>query len=116
MSAGYVTIVVLVIVLASVSPAGTTDGVTVTAYGLGLVLAPILFLSFTPPGWLREIWRSSQERERTGATADLLAYSPDVEALAARALTWAVGMVGGEGGVIAGTRGSAEQSAGRRMQ
>jgi len=70
-----------------------------------LALAPVLFVAFAPPAWLRHVWRQREEEAYGAAMADLLVSSPGGEPLAARAVEWAVRLVGGAGGILVGTEG-----------
>ena len=72
-----------------------------------LVLVPVMFVSFAPPRWLRRLWRQPEEEAYGAAMRDLLLFSPTRAALAARAVEWAVRLVGGEGGVMVGPDGRA---------
>ena len=86
----------------------SASGTPVAQLGLGLftlLLVPVLFVSFAPPGWLRHVWRQTEEEAYGAAMRDLLLFSPDREALAMRAVEWAVRLVGGAGGVLVGTDG-----------
>jgi signal transduction histidine kinase len=65
-----------------------------------LAVVPILYVSFAPPGWLRQFWRQRDEAEFRSALHDLLLYSPDRQTLAHRALGWARRLVGGEAAFV----------------
>ncbi len=71
-----------------------------------LVVAPLLYVGFAPPRWLRRLWRHREEDAFHEATSELLLHSPNREALARRALEWSVRLVGGEGGVVLDERGA----------
>ena len=63
-----------------------------------LVIVPLLYVSFSPPSWLRRQWRSSEEEGlRTFMQDQLLGDDP--VALADRALEWAMRLVGGAAAV-----------------
>ena len=71
-----------------------------------LAIVPLLYISFSPPGWLRWLWRQPEEDAFRGALHDLLQYSPDRATLAQRALGWATRLVGGAGSLIVDSDGS----------
>jgi signal transduction histidine kinase len=71
-----------------------------------LAIVPLLYVSFSPPGWLRWLWRQPEEDAFRNALHDLLQYSPDRATLAQRALGWATRLVGGAGALIVDSDGS----------
>lgn len=71
-----------------------------------LAIVPLLYVSFSPPWWLRRIWREPEEVAFRNALHDLLLYSPDRPTMAQRALGWATRLVGGASAVIIDTDGS----------
>ena len=72
---------------------------------LALATVPLLHSSFSPPGWLRREWRAREEEALRRAMENLLLYSPDRQALADRALAWAMRLMGAESGLILGADG-----------
>jgi signal transduction histidine kinase len=79
---------------------------------LSLAIIPILYVSFSPPRWLRRLWRQPEEEAYSAAMRDLLLFWPDRETLAAKAIDWAVRLVGGNGGTLVGTDGEVLATAG----
>lgn len=79
---------------------------------LFLVAAPVLYLSFRPPGWLRRSWRAREEEGYRNATRDLLLLSPDRASLAEKSLQWATRLVGADGAAIIEPGGSVLASEG----
>lgn len=71
-----------------------------------LAIVPLLYASFSPPSWLRRIWREPEEDAFRNALHDLLLYSPDRATLAQRAIGWATRLVGGASAVIIDADGS----------
>ena len=71
-----------------------------------LSIVPLLYVSFSPPSWLRWAWRQPEEDAFRNALHDLLLYSPDRATLAHRALGWATRLVGGAGALIVDSDGS----------
>jgi len=98
---GYTVIVVVLVlsVVASYLPDNPVLGLVVSA--LTIVVAPLLYVGFAPPQWLRRTWRNREESRFRAAISDLLLYSPDRVTLAQRALEWATRLVGADGGVLA---------------
>ncbi|HKC19225.1 MAG TPA: histidine kinase dimerization/phospho-acceptor domain-containing protein, partial [Candidatus Dormibacteraeota bacterium] len=69
-----------------------------------LAIIPLLYASFAPPAWLRRQWRSEEE-EGIRAFMEELLVSDDRDALAGRALEWAMRLVGGGSAVLFDARG-----------
>jgi signal transduction histidine kinase/DNA-binding response OmpR family regulator len=63
-----------------------------------LLIVPLLYVSFSPPAWLRRQWRSSEEEGLRAFMQDQL-LGEDPVALADRALEWAMRLVGGAAAV-----------------
>src|SRR4029077_18256526 len=63
-----------------------------------LLIVPLLYVSFSPPSWLRRQWRSSEEEGLRAFMQDQLLGEDEV-ALADRALEWAMRLVGGAAAV-----------------
>src|SRR5437660_2833379 len=64
-----------------------------------LAIIPLLYASFSPPSWLRRQWRAEEE-EGLRAFMEEFLVSEDRDALARRALEWAMRLVGGASGVL----------------
>ncbi|HUE67139.1 MAG TPA: histidine kinase dimerization/phospho-acceptor domain-containing protein, partial [Candidatus Acidoferrum sp.] len=73
--------------------------VTVVIEFVILAIIPVLYASFAPPAWLRRQWRTGEE-EGVRAFMEQLLVSDDRDALAARALEWAMRLVGGGSAVL----------------
>jgi signal transduction histidine kinase/DNA-binding response OmpR family regulator len=63
-----------------------------------LLIVPLLYVSFSPPAWLRRQWRSSEEEGLRAFMQDQLLGEGPVR-LADRALEWAMRLVGGAAAV-----------------
>jgi signal transduction histidine kinase len=59
-----------------------------------IATAPLLYMSFSPPAWLRREWRGSEEEGLRKFMEELL-LTEHRDALADRALEWSMGLVGG---------------------
>jgi signal transduction histidine kinase/DNA-binding response OmpR family regulator len=64
-----------------------------------LLIVPLLYVSFSPPSWLRRQWRSSEEEGLRTFMQDMLLLSDDPVTLADRSLEWAMRLVGGAAAV-----------------
>jgi signal transduction histidine kinase/CheY-like chemotaxis protein len=64
-----------------------------------LLIVPLLYVSFSPPAWLRRQWRSSEEEGLLAFMQDMLLLSENPTVLADRALEWAMRLVGGAAAV-----------------
>jgi signal transduction histidine kinase/CheY-like chemotaxis protein len=76
-----------------------------------LAVVPLLYVSFSPPSWLRREWRASEE-EGLRAFMEELLLSEDQDALANRALEWAMRLVGGAAAASFDTTGTLRSSRG----
>jgi signal transduction histidine kinase/CheY-like chemotaxis protein len=74
-----------------------------------LVIVPLLYVSFSPPAWLRREWRASEEEGLRVFMEDLL-LSEDRDALTKRALEWAMRLVGGAAAIFFDPSGKARYS------
>jgi PAS domain S-box-containing protein len=98
---GYAVIVVILILSVAASYVAANPVLTLVVSSLTVVAAPVLYIGFAPPQWLRRSWREREEASFRKAVNDLLLYSPDRVTLGQRALEWATRLVGAEGGVLA---------------
>jgi signal transduction histidine kinase/CheY-like chemotaxis protein len=76
-----------------------------------LVIVPLLYVSFSPPAWLRREWRASEEEGLRVFMEDLL-LSEDRDALTNRALEWAMRLVGGDAAIFFDPSGKPRYSGG----
>ena len=100
LNAAFAGIVLAIVGQAVAAAAGGSTRVQVAIESLVLLCMPLLGAAFSPPGWLRRIWREREEIEYRHAINDLLLYSPDVATLARRALEWASRLLGGGDALI----------------
>lgn len=94
LSLGYAGLVAVIVIATAASPLiqSTTAGVITDM--VVLLIVPLLYASFAPPQWLRQLWSRPEIEELRNALHELLLYSPDRPTLAARALDSATRMVG----------------------
>ena len=108
LAAGFgIIVVVLILAVGAISANPGQDSARYQASPTALILQvitllaiPALYVSFAPPRWLRRTWRAGEEEAFNEALHDLLLDSPNTGVLADRALSWAVRLVGAEGGVM----------------
>jgi diguanylate cyclase (GGDEF)-like protein/PAS domain S-box-containing protein len=106
LSAGYLGLVVLLLVALGAGSAGSVTGTPLSRWLaapielLFLAMVPVLYAGFAPPGWLRRAWRAHEEDAYRDAVRELLVFSTDEASLSARALEWAVRLIGAEAGVL----------------
>lgn len=97
---GYAAIVIILIIAGFGGSAVTS----VTAMWLFEVVAiislPLLLVGFSPPRWVRRLWRESEVDQLRDAIHDLVLFSPDRPTLARRSVGWAMRLVGAECGAI----------------
>ena len=92
---------IFILLFAIVSLAFTsTPLIQVLIQFLVLFIIPLLYISFSPPAWLRRQWRSSEEEGLRSFMQDLLLLHEDPAILADKALQWAARLVGGDSAVL----------------
>jgi signal transduction histidine kinase/CheY-like chemotaxis protein len=99
LSLGFAGIVAVLLFAISAGALATNAAVQVAINLVVLVIVPLLYVSFAPPGWLRREWRASEEEGLRTFMEDLLLLNEDRDLLANRALEWAMRLVGGEAAV-----------------
>lgn len=123
LSFGYFLIVavfaLLIVVIGAIAGGGgsTANGQVDPRLGLlfeviFIAAAPVLYVSFRPPSWLRRSWRAREEEGYRAATQELLLGSPNQAALAERAAGWAQRLIGADGATIIGGDGAVLGSSG----
>ena len=110
LSIAYGAIVVLLFI-SVFGNSGVHPGLAVAVEMGGLLLVPLLFVSFAPPRWLRRVWREREE-EALRAAQEFAGYAPDQETLADRALGRGLRMVGADEGFLATADGRVLAAAG----
>ncbi|MDQ6855795.1 MAG: ATP-binding protein [Candidatus Dormibacteraeota bacterium] len=101
LSAGFAGIVLALLGSAVASVASNSMTVQLAVTSVALLSMPPLGVALSPPGWLRRVWRETEEVQLRQALNNLLLFSPDEETLAARALEWAARLLGGGAAMIA---------------
>jgi signal transduction histidine kinase len=103
---GYAALVVILLFAGLATAAARQPLVQLALQLIALAAAPLLYVSFSPPGWLRFTWRDRDEAAYRESIKDLLLFSPTRQRLAERALEWAVRFVGADSAFIADSDGS----------
>jgi len=99
LSLGYLGII-LILLTAVVPQAAGNANVKLATQLAALVIAPLLYAGFSPPQFLRRVWREAEEEPFRDAVHELLLFSASRAVLAERALDWAVRLVGADFGMI----------------
>jgi signal transduction histidine kinase/DNA-binding response OmpR family regulator len=95
LSLGFGGLVAILLFAITVGAAASSPTAQVAIQVIVLVIVPLLFISFSPPAWLRREWRASEEEGLRIFMQDLLLLHEDRLTLAARALDWAMRLTGG---------------------
>ncbi len=99
---GYAVVAAILVIGVIAAESADDPRVSLGLEALALCCSPLFVAGFTPPrGWRRR-WRQAEQEDLTRATRELLLVSPDRATLARRALEWAVRLLGGAGGLVAG--------------
>jgi signal transduction histidine kinase/CheY-like chemotaxis protein len=77
-----------------------------------VLIVPLLYVSFSPPAWLRRQWRSSEEEGLRVFMQDKLLLGEDPLTLLDQSLEWAMRLVGGAAAVAFDGRGARMASRG----
>ena len=101
LATGYGAIFIVLVVSAIPGTAATTPALQVLVAVVGLLVVPLLYVSFAPPRWLRRLWRHPAEATFRRGITELLSFVPEATTMAARSLEWAVSMVGADAGLVA---------------
>ena len=101
LSAGFSGIILALLGTAVATVASNSTTVQLAVTSVVLLSMPLLGVALSPPGWLRRVWRETEEVQLRHALNNLLLFSPDEETLSARALEWAARLLGGGAAMIA---------------
>jgi signal transduction histidine kinase/CheY-like chemotaxis protein len=105
----FVAVLLFAVVTAMVAAAN--PAVLIAVQVAVILAAPLLYMSFSPPAWLRREWRGSEE-EGLRKFMEELQLTEDRDALARRALEWSMRLVGGAAAVAFDGDGSVRTSRG----
>ncbi len=95
LSLGFGGLVAILLFAITAGAVASSPAAQVAIQVIVLVIVPLLYISFSPPAWLRREWRASEEEGLRTFMQDLLLLHEDRLTLAARALDWAMRLTGG---------------------
>jgi len=95
LSLGFAGIVGILLFAVGAGTAAANQPVQLVIQLVVLAIVPLLYVSFSPPAWLRREWRAAEEEGLRAFMQDLLLLKEDQRTLAGRALDWAMRLVGG---------------------
>jgi signal transduction histidine kinase/DNA-binding response OmpR family regulator len=99
LSLGFAGLVGIIVFAVGAGAAVSSQVVQLVIQLVVLAIVPLLYVSFSPPAWLRREWRASEEEGLRAFMEDLLLLKEDQRTLAGRALDWAMRLVGGASAV-----------------
>jgi signal transduction histidine kinase/DNA-binding response OmpR family regulator len=67
---------------------------------VAILIVPLLYVSFSPPAWLRRQWRSAEEEGLRAFMQDTLLLGEDPVMMADQALDWAMRLIGGAAAIV----------------
>jgi signal transduction histidine kinase/CheY-like chemotaxis protein len=95
LSLGFAGIVLILLVAIAAGSLARNPAVQIVIEIVALVIVPLLYVSFSPPSWLRRQWRASEEEGLQVFMRDLLLLNTDPSVLTDQALGWAMRLAGG---------------------
>jgi signal transduction histidine kinase/DNA-binding response OmpR family regulator len=113
LSLGFAGIVLILLVAIAAGSLAQNPAVQIVIEIVALVIVPLLYVSFSPPSWLRRQWRASEEEGLQMFMRDLLLLNAAPEVLTDQALGWAMRLAGGASVVM--FDGDAEASGSRGL-
>ena len=99
LSLGFAAIVAILVFAIAGQAIARQPAVQVAIQVILIAIVPLLYVSLSPPAWLRREWRSAEEEGLQGFMTDLQ-LSEDSDALESRAIEWAMRLVGGASAAI----------------
>jgi signal transduction histidine kinase/DNA-binding response OmpR family regulator len=95
LSLGFAGLVLILLIAIAAGSLAQNPAVQVGMELMALVTVPLLYVSFSPPSWLRRQWRASEEEGLQVFMRDLLLLDADPSVLTDQALGWAMRLAGG---------------------
>ena len=97
---GYAAIV-LILLIAGLGGSAVSSATAMWLFEVVAIISlPLLLVGFSPPRWVRRLWRETEVDRLRDAIHDLVLFSPDRPTLARRSVAWAMRLVGAESGAI----------------
>ncbi|HLQ15617.1 MAG TPA: response regulator [Candidatus Eisenbacteria bacterium] len=106
LSLGFAGLVAILLFAVGAGAAARSQLVQIAIQVVVLLIVPLLYVSFSPPAWLRREWRASEEEGLRAFMQDLLLLHEERISLAERALEWAMRITGGASAVAFAPDGS----------
>ena len=100
LSLGYLGLILILLSVFLPREASSSSAFQLGINLVALLLAPLLYAGFSPPQFLRRVWREAEEEPFRDAVHELLLFSSTRQGLADRSLEWAVRLVGADFGMI----------------
>jgi signal transduction histidine kinase len=100
LSTGFALLVAILVVSVLGGSALRSPAEVIVTQVIALAVVPIIYVSLAPPRLLRRLWRMVEEDKLRAAIQGLLNFSPSRQALAERAVEWAIRLVGAEAAFI----------------
>jgi signal transduction histidine kinase len=104
LSLGYLGIIAILVAAVFTASLPSHPAIKIGFALASIAIVPLLYAGFTPPTWLRRAWRQGEETKFQQATGDIIRFSTDRPALAARVIDWAVRLSGADAGFFAADR------------
>jgi signal transduction histidine kinase/DNA-binding response OmpR family regulator len=108
LSIGFAGIVAVLLFAVGAGAAAANPAVQVATQVIVFLIIPVLYVSFTPPAFLRRQWRASEEDSLRVFMQDLLLLREDQAKLSKNALDWAMRLVGGGSAITFADDGSVQ--------
>jgi signal transduction histidine kinase/DNA-binding response OmpR family regulator len=108
LSLGFAGLVVIIVLAVGAGASNANTALQIGIQLLAIAIVPLLYVSFSPPAWLRREWRASEEEGLRVFMQELLLLHEDLESLSHRALDWAMRLTGGAAAVAFRVDGSTE--------
>ena len=99
LSLGFAGLVAIILVAVAAGASSTNMALQVGIQLVAISIVPLLYVSFSPPSWLRRQWRASEEEGLRAFMQDLLLLREDLDVLGHRSLDWAMRLTGGAAAV-----------------
>jgi signal transduction histidine kinase len=100
LSLGFAGLILIIVFAIGASAILKTAAAQIIVELAVLAIIPLLYVSFSPPGWLRRQWRSSEEEDLKRFMEDLLLLGEEPASLQEQVLDWALRLVGGQSALV----------------